>query len=59
MEIHFKAFQDGVRYYVVIVNGQELFCGSIGECRRYIVIHLQKVAGEGGRAQQPLQRTKP
>jgi hypothetical protein len=43
MEIRFYAVQNGKKFYKVILHGEEIFCGTKGECQRFIKIHNEKV----------------
>ena len=43
MEIRFYCLHNGKKFYKVILHGEEIFCGTKGECQRYIKIHNEKV----------------
>ncbi len=43
MIIRYFDSMKGVRYYQVFLQGEEVFMGTLGECKRYIVIHNEKV----------------
>lgn len=43
MEIRFYCLHNGKKFYKVILHGEEIFCGTKGECQRYIRIHNEKV----------------
>ena len=43
MEIRFHCIQNGKKFYKVILHGEEIFCGTKGECQRFIKIHNEKV----------------
>lgn len=43
MTIRYKTSMKGVRYYEVIAKGDEIFMGTLGECKRFISIHNEKV----------------
>lgn len=43
MEIRFYCVHNGKKFYKVILHGEEIFCGTKGECQRYIKIHNEKV----------------
>ena len=43
MEIRFYAVQNGKKFYKVILHGEDIFCGTKGECQRFIKIHNEKV----------------
>ena len=43
MEIRFYCIHDGKKFYTVVLHGEEIFCGSKGECQRFIKIHNEKV----------------
>ncbi len=58
MEIVFKCLQDGHKYYVVRLNGHDLFVGTPGECERFLAIHNRKVAQEQDLDRKP-RRNRP
>ncbi|MCA9321806.1 MAG: hypothetical protein KDB53_13775 [Planctomycetes bacterium] len=33
----------GIRFYQVIEGGDDIFMGTLGECKRFITIHNQKI----------------
>ncbi|MEZ6194922.1 MAG: hypothetical protein R3F20_04210 [Planctomycetota bacterium] len=41
--IRYKNSIRGVRYYDVIADGDDVFTGTLGECKRFISIHNEKV----------------
>lgn len=43
MIIRFTTAMQGVRYYQVLEDGDDIFMGTLGECKRFISIHNQKV----------------
>ena len=43
MEIRFYCVHNGKKFYKVILHGEEIFCGTKGECQRFIKIHNEKV----------------
>jgi hypothetical protein len=43
MTIRYKDSLKGVRYYEVISDGDEIFMGTLGECKRFISIHNEKL----------------
>jgi hypothetical protein len=43
MEIRFYCAHNGKKFYKVILHGEEIFCGTKGECQRFIKIHNEKV----------------
>jgi hypothetical protein len=43
MEIRFYCVHNGKKFYKVILHGEEIFCGTKGECQRFIKIHNDKV----------------
>ena len=43
MEIRFYAVHNGKKFYRVILHGEYIFCGTKGECQRFIKIHNEKV----------------
>ena len=43
MEIRFYGLHNGKKFYAVILHGEEIFCGTKGECQRFIKIHNEKV----------------
>ncbi len=43
MEIRFYCVHDGKKFYKVILHGEDIFCGTKGECQRFIKIHNEKV----------------
>ena len=43
MEIRFYCLHNGKKFYKVILHGEEIFCGTKGECQRFIKIHNVKV----------------
>jgi len=43
MEIRFYCVHNGKKFYKVILHGEEIFCGTRGECQRFIKIHNDKV----------------
>ena len=43
MIIRYATAMQGVRYYQVIKDGEDIFMGTMGECKRFISIHNQKV----------------
>jgi len=43
MEIRFYAVHNGKKFYRVILHGEDIFCGTKGECQRFIKIHNEKV----------------
>ena len=40
----FHCVDEGKRYFVVLDNGHQIFCGLEDECERFIEIHAEKVA---------------
>lgn len=44
MEIRFYCMHKGEKMYRVLDMGEEIFCGTKGECHRFIEIHNEKVA---------------
>jgi hypothetical protein len=44
MEIRFYCIHNGKKFDKVILHGEEIFCGTKGECQRFIKIHNEKVA---------------
>jgi hypothetical protein len=46
MDVVFLCIQGGKSFYRVVLNGQEIFVGTRGECTRFIEIHNEKVAQE-------------
>jgi hypothetical protein len=57
MEIRFYCLHNGKKFYKVILHGEEIFCGTKGECQRYIRIHNEKV--ERSLKEGPATRTRP
>mgnify|MGYP001597326764 FL=1 len=43
MEIRLYGVHNGKKFYKVILHGEEIFCGTKGECQRFIKIHNEKV----------------
>lgn len=43
MEIRFYAVHNGKKFYKVMLHGEDIFCGTKGECQRFIKIHNEKV----------------
>ena len=43
MVIKYSDSMRGVRYYQVIEDGDDIFMGTLGECKRFIAIHNEKV----------------
>jgi len=43
MEIRFYCVHNGKKFYKVILHGEEIFCGTKGECQRFIKLHNEKV----------------
>ena len=43
MEIRFYCVHNGKKFYKVILHGEDIFCGTKGECQRFIKIHNEKV----------------
>ncbi|MHC4959037.1 MAG: hypothetical protein ACYTGN_11755 [Planctomycetota bacterium] len=43
MEIRFHCLHNGKKFYKVVLHGEEIFCGTKGECQRFIKIHNEKV----------------
>ena len=43
MEIRFYCVHNGKKFYTVFLHGEEIFCGTKGECQRFIRIHNEKV----------------
>ena len=43
MIIRYATSMHGVRYYQVIENDDDIFMGTLSECKRFIAIHNQKV----------------
>jgi len=43
MEIRFYCIQNGKKFYRVMLHGEDIFCGTKGECQRFIKIHNEKV----------------
>ncbi|MHC4941145.1 MAG: hypothetical protein ACYTHK_19590 [Planctomycetota bacterium] len=43
MEIRFHCLHNGKNFYKVVLHGEEIFCGTKGECQRFIKIHNEKV----------------
>jgi hypothetical protein len=53
MEIRFYCVHNGKKFYRVLLHGEEIFCGTKGECQRFIKIHndkVQKSVTDGGNA---------
>lgn len=51
MEIRFYCVHNGKKFFRVILHGEEIFCGTKGECQRFIKIHndkVQKSVADGG-----------
>ena len=57
MEIRFYCLHNGKKFYKVILHGEEIFCGTKGECQRYIRIHNEKV--ERSLKESPIARSRP
>ncbi len=43
MEIRFYCVHNGKKFYKVALHGEDIFCGTKGECQRFIKIHNDKV----------------
>lgn len=43
MEVRFYCIHNGRKFYKVLLHGEEIFCGTKGECQRFIKIHNDKV----------------
>jgi hypothetical protein len=43
MRIQFHCFHEAKTYYDVVGGGEAMFCGTRGECRRFIALHNEKV----------------
>jgi len=43
MEVRFYCVHNGKKFYKVVLHGEEIFCGTKGECQRFIKIHNDKV----------------
>ena len=43
MEIRLHAVHNAKKFYKVILHGEDIFCGTKGECQRFIKIHNEKV----------------
>jgi len=43
MVIQYTDSMRGVRYYQVMEDGDDIFMGTLGECKRFIAIHNEKV----------------
>ena len=43
MDIRFYCVHNGKKFYKVTLHGEEIFCGTKGECQRFIRIHNEKV----------------
>ena len=43
MIIRYTQSMQGVRYYEVLEDGDDIFTGTLGECNRFIKIHNSKV----------------
>lgn len=43
MEIRFYAVNNGTKFYKVLLHGEDIFCGTKGECARFAKIHNEKV----------------
>jgi len=47
--IQFHRVYKGKKYYKIFLYGREVFCGTRGECQRFIKVHNEKVRREIGR----------
>jgi hypothetical protein len=54
METRFLCIQGGRKYYAVILNGEQIFAGTLPECGRFMKIHDAKVAEEHAADLRPL-----
>ncbi len=43
MIIRYLKSMRGVRYYVVLERGEDVFMGTLGECKRFALVHNEKV----------------
>ncbi|MGQ0612939.1 MAG: hypothetical protein ACT4PV_04255 [Planctomycetaceae bacterium] len=43
MEVRFYCIHNGKKFYKVTLHGEDIFCGTRGECQRFIKIHNDKV----------------
>ncbi len=43
MVIKYTTSMHGVRFYQVFEDGDDIFMGTLGECKRFISIHNEKV----------------
>jgi hypothetical protein len=60
METRFLCVQNGRKYYAVVLNGEQIFAGTLPECGRFMAIHERKVAEEHAADLRPVRsRTVP
>lgn len=43
MIIRYHKSVRGVRYYAVLQHGEDVFSGTLGECKRFVLIHNEKL----------------
>jgi hypothetical protein len=43
MIIRYLKSNRGVRFYSVLEHGEDVFMGTLGECKRFVLIHNEKV----------------
>lgn len=43
LETHLVAVIKGKQFYQVMQNGRALFTGTLGECKRFSDLHMEKV----------------
>lgn len=56
MIIRYNTSMRGVRYYQVFEFGDDIFMGTLGECKRFIGIHSEKVLSRQKMERDALQR---
>jgi hypothetical protein len=54
MEIRFYCVHNGKKFYKVILHGEEIFCGTKGECQRFIKPRREQQSAPPARQRQNL-----